>query len=236
LVLIFSKYLNILYFAPGLSLWNYKASVMNHHEKAAQIIVSRILDRILKSDKRYTITLAGESGSGKTETGKALVSTLNSHGIRALVLGQDNYFVLPPTANDRQRKADPGWLGPHVEVNLTLMEDHLRQAKKGTDILEIPHIDYDTNITTIQRINIENVQVIIAEGTYTSLLRSVDTRIFIDEDYKATLKFRKQRNRGNEVNDPFVENILETEHKIIAGHKFLADFVILESLEVVIRD
>jgi uridine kinase len=28
------------------------------------------------------------------------------------------------------------------------------------------------------------------------------------------------------VQDPFVENILNTEHKIIAGHKFLADFVI----------
>jgi len=35
------------------------------------------------------------------------------------------------------------------------------------------------------------------------------------------------------VNDPFVENILETEHKIIAGHKFLADFVITKDYDVI---
>ena len=75
--------------------------------------------------------------------------------------------------------------------------------------------------------------MIIVEGTYTSLLKSVDTKIFIDEDYKETLKYRKRRNRGNEVNDPFVESVLETEHKIIAGHKFLADIIITKDYEVI---
>ena len=58
-------------------------------------------------------------------------------------------------------------------------------------------------------------------------------KIFIDEDYKETLKYRKMRNRGNEVKDPFVEGILETEHKIIAGHKFLADIIITKEYEVI---
>jgi uridine kinase len=35
------------------------------------------------------------------------------------------------------------------------------------------------------------------------------------------------------VNDPFVEGILETEHKIIAGHKFLADIIITKDYDVV---
>ena len=73
----------------------------------------------------------------------------------------------------------------------------------------------------------------VAEGTYTTLLRHVDLRIFIDANYHDTLKYRKMRNRGNEVKDPFVEGILETEHKIISGHVFLADVVISKDYDVI---
>jgi uridine kinase len=68
--------------------------------------------------------------------------------------------------------------------------------------------------------------VIIAEGTYTSLLKHVDTKVFISRNWLKTLEDRKKRNRGNEVNDPFTEQILTIEHKIIAGHKQLADFIV----------
>jgi uridine kinase len=206
---------------------------MNNHENAASQIVSAILGRLNLSIRRLAITLAGESGCGKTETGKALITAFGKQGINAIVLGQDNYFFLPPKENDRQRKTDNTWLGPHKEVNLELMDKHLGAAKNGAASIDVPHIQYDTNVSTVSTVSLEGIGIIIAEGTYTSLLRQADVRIFIDEDYNATLKYRKLRNRGNEVNDPFVENILETEHKIIAGHKFLADFIILESLEVV---
>ena len=205
----------------------------NPHEKASEEIVSFILERIRKKQTVYTISLAGESGSGKTETGKALVKELERNGIRALLIGQDNYFVLPPLANDAMRKKDPEWLGPHKEVNLKLLDKTLRDAMYGAKTIASPHIDYHSNQETIEHISIEGVKVIIVEGTYTSLLRNIDTKIFIDADYKDTLKFRKLRDRGNEVNDPFVEGILETEHKIIAGHKFLADIIITKDYDVV---
>jgi uridine kinase len=206
----------------------------NPHKRAASVIIPQITDRIkAKKEKRYSITLSGESGCGKTETGKALVNELSRHGITSLVLGQDNYFFLAPVANDAMRKKDPEWLGPHKEVNLKLLDETLVGAMNGADSVNVPHIDYDSNVETIERVSIEGVKVIIVEGTYTSLLKHVDTKIFIDADYKDTLKFRKLRNRGNEVNDPFVENILETEHKIIAGHKFLADFVITKDYDVI---
>ena len=133
------------------------------------------------------------------------------------------------------RKKDALWLGPRKEVNLELLNQNLYDAINGAKSLDIQHIDYDSNVETTQNINIENIKVVIVEGTYTSLLRYVDTRIFIDEDYKETLKFRKMRNRGNEVNDPFVEKVLETEHKIIAGHIFLADIVITKDYELILK-
>lgn len=206
---------------------------MNPHDKAAKIIIPKIIDQIKEKKGRYIISLAGESGCGKTETGKALVNALKEYDLGALVLGQDNYFFLPPLANDAQRKADPTWLGPRKEVNLNLMEKNLVEAINGADVIMVPHIEYDTNIETTNPVDIREIKVIIAEGTYTSLLKHIDTRIFIDANYHDTLKYRKLRNRGNEVHDPFVEGILETEHKIIAGHIFLADFVITKDYEVV---
>jgi len=205
---------------------------MNPHKEASQSIAEQIIRKINKKKRRYTITLAGESGCGKTETAKALVAEFNRQGINSLVLSQDDYFFLPPLSNDAMRKKSPEWLGPHKEVNMKLLDDTLVEAMVG-DKINVSHIDYDTNIERIEKICIEDIKVIIVEGTYTSLLKHIDTRIFIDADYKDTLKFRKLRSRGNEVNDPFVENILETEHKIIAGHKYLADFIITKDYDVI---
>lgn len=205
----------------------------NPHELAASIIVPQIINRIKVKKQRTTIALAGESGCGKTETAKALVTELSRHGVNSIVLGQDNYFFLAPKDNDTMRKNSSKWLGPHKEVNMKLLDRTLSAAIKGKNTIDLSHIDYDTNIKTIEKINIQEVKVIIVEGTYTSLLKHIDTKIFIDADYNDTLKFRKLRNRGNEVNDPFVENILETEHKIIAGHKFLADFIITKDYHVI---
>lgn len=76
--------------------------------------------------------------------------------------------------------------------------------------------------------------VVIAEGTYTSLLNHVDRKVFIARNWLDTLDHRKKRNRGNEVGDPFIEQVLTIEHKIIAGHKQLADFVITKEYDVIV--
>jgi len=206
---------------------------MDPHKQAASVIVTQIITRIKAKKQRTTIALAGESGCGKTETAKALVAELDRHGVSSFILGQDNYFYLAPIENDTMRKKSHEWLGPHKEVNMKLLDRTLSAAIKGKNTIDLSHIDYDTNIKTIEKIDIERIKVIIVEGTYTSLLKHIDYKIFIDADYNDTLKYRKLRNRGNEVNDPFVENILETEHKIIAGHKFLADFIITKDYNVV---
>ena len=78
------------------------------------------------------------------------------------------------------------------------------------------------------------VQVVIAEGTYTSLLKNVDAKVFIARNRVDTLAHRQKRNRGNEVGDPFIENVLKIEHKIIAGHKQLANFIITKDYDVIV--
>jgi uridine kinase len=208
--------------------------VEEYHKKAARVIVPQIIEHIKKKATRYTITVAGESGSGKSETGKAIADELEIYGITSVLLGQDDYFVLPPMLNDPKRREDPEWLGPHVEVKLDVLEQNLKDAIEGKNAISKPLIDYDSAVIEKETISLDGVKVVIAEGTYTSLLKHVDTKIFIARNRLDTLEHRKKRNRGVEVNDPFIEQILVTEHKIIAGHKQLADFVITKDYDVII--
>ncbi len=204
-----------------------------HHTAAARAIVPDILEAVRAKDGRYIITVAGESGSGKSETGKAIADELGAHGITCVLLGQDDYFRLPPTSNDAKRREDSSWLGPHVEVDLDALEQNLVDAIGGAAQIVKPLVDYDENSIETETVDLTGVDVVIAEGTYTSLLKHVDTKVFIARNRVDTLEHRQKRNRGNEVGDPFIENVLKLEHKIIAGHRHLADFVITRDYDVV---
>jgi uridine kinase len=204
-----------------------------HHKKAAHVIVPKLIDKIKMKPTRYTITVAGESGSGKSETGKAIADELETLGIKSVLLGQDDYYTLPPKSNDAKRREDSEWLGSHVEVKMDIFEQNLIDAIKGKAEITKPSIDYNKNTVEDEKVSLEGVKVVIAEGTYATLLKNVDTKIFIARNRIDTLEHRQKRNRGNEVNDPFIEQVLITEHKIIAGHKQLADFVITKDYDVI---
>jgi uridine kinase len=208
--------------------------LQDYHKRAASEIVPQIVERIKMKNTRYIITVAGESGSGKSETGRAIADELAIYGIKSILLGQDDYFNFSPKSNDLKRREDPEWLGPHVEVKLDVMEQNLLDAIQGKSEIVKPLVDYDSNTIEDETINLNGIKVLIAEGTYTSLLKHVDTRIFILRNWQDTLEHRQKRKRGNEVGDPFIEQVLRMEHKIIAGHKQLADFLITKEYEVVI--
>ena len=210
-----------------------KLVLLDYHRRAASEIVSHIIQDIRKKKTSYVITVAGESGSGKSETGKAISDELDRFGIKSVLLGQDDYFVLPPKSNDVKRREDPEWLGPHVEVKLDVLEQNLVDAIQGKAEITKPLVDYDLNTIEDETINLDGIKVLIVEGTYTSLLKHVDTRIFICRNWLDTLELRQKRMRGNEVGDPFIEQVLSIEHKIIAGHKQLADILITKDFDVI---
>jgi len=213
-----------------------KLILQEYHKRAAGEIVLHLNQYIEQKETRYVITVAGESGSGKSETGKAIADELVKFGIKSVLLGQDDYFILPPKTNDSKRREDPEWLGPHVEVRLDVLEQNLLNAIQGKREIVKPIVDYDSNTIDEETINMDGIKVLIAEGTYTSLLKHVDTRVFICRNWLDTLEHRQNRMRGNEVGDQFIEHVLSIEHKIIAGHKQLADILITKDYAVIIVD
>jgi uridine kinase len=210
--------------------------IENHHRRAAALIAAALEDAVRADTGRFVITVAGESGSGKSETAAALAERLLQDGFASVILGQDDYFALPPRSNDARRRADPEWLGPHVEVRLDLLQANIDAARAGANAIEKPMVDYDADSVSTEVVSLEGVKVVIAEGTYVSLLRHVDRRIFIARNRLETLEHRRKRSRGKETRDPFVEGVLGTEHKIIAGHRQLADFVVTRDFDVVRAD
>ena len=87
--------------------------VEQHHRRAGRGVTDHLLPTLQKTSGRYTLSVAGESGSGKSETAQALAEQLEKAGINCTILQQDDYFVYPPRSNDRARREDIGWVGPH---------------------------------------------------------------------------------------------------------------------------
>lgn len=203
--------------------------VEEHHRAAASVIIPRLRAEIARKPTRYTMTVAGESGSGKSETAKALQDELERAGIAAAILQQDDYFVHPPRTNHQTRVEDIDWVGTN-EVHLDLLDDHLAAAIEGADRITKPLVIYEEDTIIEEQMSFAGADVVIAEGTYTTLLDNVDTRIFIARNRLETRAAREQRAR--EEMDPFIERVLEIEHEIIAPHKDRADVVISRDYEV----
>jgi uridine kinase len=203
--------------------------IEDHHRQAAERIVPRIVDEILARERRTTLTVAGESGSGKSETAQAITEALEPHGISSVILQQDDYFVHPPKTNDRTRRANLCWVGSS-EVHLDLLDEHLAAAREGARVITKPLVIYEEDRITTETLEFGDARVVIAEGTYTSLLANVDRRVFIARNRLDTMDHRMKR--GREEFDPFIERVLEIEHDIISDHKSRADVVITREYEV----
>lgn len=203
--------------------------VGEEHRLAAGRIVDRLIDAVRSSGRRFIITVAGESGSGKSETGQALAEAFEERGVRATVLQQDDYYVLPPKSNDRARRANFCWVGT-TEVRLDLLDAHLEAAQSGEADITKPLVIYDEDRIDEETVSLDGVDVVIAEGVYCSLCEHVDRRVFIARNRLETLEHRMKRAR--EDFDPFIEQVLTKEHEIISQHRDRADIVITRDYEV----
>ena len=80
--------------------------INNYHRKAAKQVVSILLDKIIKTDGKYFLTVAGESGAGKSEIAASIATEFEKAGKLSYVFAQDDYFVYPPRTNAEKRKED----------------------------------------------------------------------------------------------------------------------------------
>jgi len=199
-----------------------KLIIEKHHtDRAAELC--DLLSDLVEPERRLALSVAGESGAGKSELAYEIYRQLNERGIPTEVLQQDDYFVFPPQTNHEMRRRNLEQVGPY-EVKLDFLDSNLRSFKRGESPIYKPLVVYDEDRITRQELDVADLAVLIAEGTYTSLLEFVDLRVFIDRDYRQTLEARKRRARDRW--EPFIQDVLEREHEVITQHKALVDLVI----------
>ena len=198
-----------------------KLIIEQHHTDRAEDI-TQLLDK--KIYDRFAISVAGESGAGKSELAFEIARLLNKRGINAAVLQQDDYFVFPPKTNHEMRRRNLEQVGTY-EVKLDFLDSNIRSFKHGEKQIYKPVVIFDEDCIIVEEKDVGDLKVLIAEGTYTSLLSFVDFRIFIDRDYHQTVETRKRRARDEF--EPFMQDVLEREHLIISKHRKLADVIVL---------
>jgi uridine kinase len=210
-----------------------KLIIEKHHTERAADICALLAGRIWPGE-RLAMAVAGESGAGKSELAFEIYRLLNDQGVKTEVLQQDDYFVFPPQTNHEMRRRNLEQVGPY-EVKLDFLDANLRSFKRGESPIYKPLVIYDQDRITTEEMDVSRLAVLIAEGTYTSLLRFADFRVFIDRDYRQTLEARMRRARDKW--EPFIQDVLEREHQVISQHRSLAHVVVTADFgSVVVRE
>jgi len=199
------------------------------HVKVALEARELLLPHITGNEGRFVITIAGESGSGKTEIAAVLSQSLSELGVGNIILQQDDYFVYPPRTNEQVRRKDITSAGPG-EVHLDLLDQNLADILEGRSQITKPLVVFEEDRITEETVSLDGVQAVIVEGTYTSALKNAHRRLFIDRTYVDTRETRRLRAR--ETQDAFLEKVLEIEHGIISSHRSRADIIITRDYEV----
>ena len=209
-----------------------KLIIHEGHLRAAKLISKIILPEIFKTENKFIITIAGESGSGKSEIAESLSQLLSEKNIKSFIFQQDDYFIYPPKTNAEMRRKNIDHVGLS-EVNLALLDKHLKSIIQEKNEIEKPLVIFDEDRISKEIVNFGGIKVIIVEGTYTTTLHNVYQHIFIDRTYIDTRESREKRAR--ETQDNFLEKILKIEHKIISSHKSKADIIVTKNYEAFLK-
>ena len=210
-----------------------KLVIEEEHAEVARQIVDLVLPQITDSTGKFVITIAGESGSGKTEIATVLSDTITPKDMKTLILQQDDYFVYPPKTNESMRRKNISHVGIS-EVRLELLDQNLKDIVDGKNPIVKPLVIFDDDVITEEAIDFNDIRVVVVEGTYTTLLKNAHRHVFIDRNYIDT-KTKRQR-RAREKQDQFLEDVLKIEHDIISAHRAMADITITRDFQVVRKE
>lgn len=206
--------------------------VKNHHMPPAGKILDRVGKRLENRTGVFVFTVGGESGSGKSTLSLAMKTLLEERGNKTFIFHMDDYFRYPPQDNHQKRLEDISWVGPG-EVNLELLQEHVDKVKEGTGMLRKPLVHYRENLIREVIVEMDDIGVVIVEGTYTTLLENIDCKVFMLRNYIDTYEARVRRGRDQLI--PFNEKVLEIEHEIIHKHADLADILIDKNYNVIVQ-
>lgn len=208
-----------------------KLTYHSAYKAITHFVISELKYKLIK-ECRICISVSGESGCGKTSLAYALQKDIeNSTGLKGFIFHLDDYFTLPPADNHNHRLENIDNVGIN-EVNIDVLDTHILDFKKSVSVVK-PLVIYEENIIDSEQVKSSDFSFCIVEGTYASLLKNPDYKLFVETTYLDTLDSRIERSRDI-IND-FNETVLEIEHQIIKPHSKLANVIIDKNLNIITK-
>lgn len=207
-----------------------KLIIRKDHKVVAERLAKILIPEIRAAGKKYIVSIAGETGSGKSGIAQVLAGIMARKGIKSILIQQDDYFINPPRTNFMLRRDNMISAGIS-EVNMPLLQKHIKKFRDiRSETITKPLVVFDEDIIRKETIVCKNINLMIVEGTYVSLLEGIDKKIVLSRTYKDTYKERLKRKR--DIVDKCGEKILAIEHGIVKGHKKHADIIVEKDYSV----
>lgn len=201
----------------------YHASFQNINNK----IIEKLKDDF-STKKRICIAVGGESGCGKTSLAYALFLDIQKQlGLKGFLFHGDDYFYYPPKDNHNLRLDDICNVGPS-EVNLKLLDKHIQAFIENSGEINKPLVHYENNTIGTEKLDSDDFDFCVVEGTYTMLLKQPTFKVFIENSFVDTKANREKRAR--DILDDFNEKVLEIEHNIIKPLHIYADMIVKNAI------
>jgi len=179
--------------------------------------------------KRISISIGGESGSGKSEVAEALRDQLRTKGLRVKILHLDNYYKVSPDQRNEHRKAQGmGAVGIH-EINWEQVNSNTDAFYAG-DLTSMPYLDLFTNQKDLLYSDLKKIDILLIEGLYACHYPS-DIAVFIDLSYYETRKAQVTRKK-EEMNSCRMQ-VLEKERDEVLQTRYMADYFVTPSFKMV---
>lgn len=191
-----------------------------HHFKKAE----KIINYLAKFQKfPIIITIAGESGTGKSEIADIIQRRLFELNIRAYVISCDDYYKSSP-GKRKEIRQKTGVIS-HKELYWKKIKKIMRGFKKHKSKVYIQRYNLFSDSLEHTRINTTKLDVLIFEGLYAGYLDKTDLKIYLDSTHDDTYKFRKKRKKEN-PDDNWRKHVLKIEGEEVRKTKQHADVII----------
>lgn len=194
--------------------------------------INRFSKRLINNpDKRFLISITGESAAGKSTICHEISKVIEQLSMPVTILSTDNYFndisALISKYGTFDKLRDSGYdVDAPSSFQLDILKSDLQDLADGLDIKCPMYLPNGTGISMPKAIDVKSSKIIIVEGTatmYENVKDIFDVKIYVETDDEIRKKWFITR--AVEERNQDIENALKHwEYITVAGEKYVKPY------------
>ena len=202
--------------------------------------ISRFSRRLINNpDKRFLISITGESAAGKSTICREISKVIEQLSMPVTILSTDNYFndisALIAKFGSFDRLRDSGYdVDAPTSFQLDVLKSDLQDLADGLDIKCPMYLPNGTGVSMPKAIDVKSSKIIIVEGTatmYEGVKDVFDIKTYVETDDEIRKKWfiaRAVEERNQDVQNALKhwEYITEAGQKYVKPYRKESDMII----------